>query len=191
MCIKDCTLLQQSQRFDVTALVDSLSEVRSVTDTREVVNVTLIDDSGEDSKPAQLTFAFFMNLPRSKEDAATMNILQQSQATKFKPVFSFFALQGKKTDKGFLFEADLNKEFFLVKAIGSKAKRLTEVAESLHSTPQGMRDVLVQSSFERRDYENEPGAQILCKLLSDLVDTKDTQKLNDKPTLWQLSLIHI
>ena len=78
MCIKDCTLLQQSQRFDVTALVDSLSEVRSVSDTREVVTVTLIDDSGDDDKPGQLTFAFYMDLPRSKEDAVTMNILQQS-----------------------------------------------------------------------------------------------------------------
>ena len=60
MCIKDCKLLQQSQRFDVTALVDSLSEIRSVSNTREVVTVTLIDDSGDDGKPGQLTFAFFM-----------------------------------------------------------------------------------------------------------------------------------
>ena len=106
MCIKDCKLLQQSQRFDVTALVDSLSEVRSVSDTREVVTVTLIDDSGDDGKPGQLTFAFYMDLPRSKEDAVTMNILQQSQETAANQVFSFFALQGKKTDKGFSFEAD-------------------------------------------------------------------------------------
>ena len=72
MCIKDCILLQQTQRFDVTALVDSLSDVRSVNETREVVKVTLIDDSGDDGKSAQLTFAFFMNSRRSKEDAAMM-----------------------------------------------------------------------------------------------------------------------
>ena len=105
MCIKDCKLLQQSQRFDVTAIVDSLSEVRSVNQTCEVVNVTIIDDSGADDMPGQLTFAFFMELPRSKEDAATMNILQQSQEDGNKGILSFFALQGRKTDRGFSFEA--------------------------------------------------------------------------------------
>ena len=191
MCIKDCTLLQQSQRFDVTALVDSLSEVRSVSDTREVVKVTLIDDSGEDSKPAQLTFAFFMNLPRSKEDAATMDILREAKASKTKQVFSFFALQGKKTDKGYSFEADSKKDFFLMEAVDDRAKRLTQVRESLQAIPQEKRDILQQSSFGSRDYENEPGAQTLCKLLSDLAATTDLQTLNESPTLWQANWVEV
>ena len=100
MSIKDCKMLQQAQRFDVTALMDAMSEVRSVNVTRQVVSVTIIDDSGNDGKPGQLTFAFFMDLPRSKADALTMNILRQSQDNEVKQVFSFFALQGKTTDKG-------------------------------------------------------------------------------------------
>ena len=191
MCIKDCILLQQSQRFDVTAILDSVSDVRSVSDTREVVKVTLIDDSGDDGKPAQLTFAFFMNLPRSKEDAVTMNILQPSHANQFKPVFSFFALQGKKKDDGYAFEADSKREFFLVKAVGSRAERLTKVAESLQAVPEEMRDVLQQASHESRNYENEPGSQTLCKLLSDLAVTTDVQKLNEKPTLWQGNWVEV
>ena len=62
-----------------------------------------------------------MDLPLSKEDTVTMNILQEAQAAKVKPVFSSFALQGKKTDKGYSFEADSKKEFFLVRAVGSRA----------------------------------------------------------------------
>ena len=100
MSTQDCKMLQQAQRFDVTALMDAMSEVRSVNVTRQVVSVTIIDDSGNDGKPGQLTFAFFMDLPLSKEDAATMNILREAQAAKVKPVFSFFALQGKKRTKG-------------------------------------------------------------------------------------------
>ena len=100
MSIKDCKKLQQSQRFDVTALMDSLSEVRSVSVTRQVISVTIMDDSGDDGKPGQLTFAFFMNLPLSKEDSATMDILREAQDSKIKQVFSFFALQGKKLDEG-------------------------------------------------------------------------------------------
>ena len=77
-----CEMLQQAQRFEVTALVDGMSEVRSVNVIRQVVSITIIDDSRNDSKPGQLTFAFFMDLPLSKEDAATMNILQAVQAAK-------------------------------------------------------------------------------------------------------------
>ena len=43
---------------------------------------SFINDSGNVNKPGQLTFASFMNLPLSKEDAATMNILQAAQAAK-------------------------------------------------------------------------------------------------------------
>ena len=67
-----------------------------------------------------------------------------------------------------------------MKAVGSRAERLTQVAESLQEVPEEMRDVLQQSSFESRDYENETGAQTLCKLLSDLAVTTDVQNLNEK-----------
>ena len=180
MSIKDCERLQQTQRFDVTALMDAMSEVRSVSFSRQVVSVAIIDDSGNDGKPGQLTFSFFMDLPLSKEDTVTMNILQEAQAAKVKPVFSFFALQGKKTDKGYSFEADSKKEFFLARAVGSRATRLTQVAESLQGVPQASRDVLEQYAFQGRDYERELGAQTLCKLLSDLTATTDVQKLNEK-----------
>ena len=93
MAIKDCKKLQQSQRFDVTALMDALSEVRSVNVTRQVISVAIIDDSGDDGKPGQLTFSFFMNLPLSKEDSATLDILREAKASKTKQVSSFFAGQ--------------------------------------------------------------------------------------------------
>ena len=54
-----------------------------------------------------------------------------------------------------------------------------------------MRDVLEQASFQGRDYENEPGAQTLCKLLSDLAATTDIEKLNEKPTLWQANWVEV
>ena len=191
MAIKDCKKLQQSQRFDVTALMDALSDVRPISVTRQVISVTIIDDSGDDGKPGQLTFAFYMDLPLSKEDTATMDILREAKASDTKQVFSFFALQGKKANTGYSFEADSKKEFFLVKAVGSRAERLTQVVESLQAVPEEMRDALQQASFETRDYENEPGAQTLCKLLSDLAVTKDVQKLNEKPTLWQANWVEV
>ena len=191
MTIKDCKKLQQNQRFDVTALGDSLSESRTLSQTRRAVSVTLIDDSGDDGKPGQLTFTFYMDFPVSATDDATMEILREAQADSTKPSFSFFALQGKKTDRGYSFEADSKKEFFFVKAVGDRAERLTQVAESLQAIPEQMRDVLKQASFQGRDYENEPGAQTLCKLLSDLAATTDIEKLNEKPTLWQANWVEV
>ena len=109
-----------------------------------------------------------------------MNILQEAQAAKVKPVFSFFAFQGKKTDKGYPFEADSKKEFFLARAAGSRATRLTQVAESLQGAPQASRDAIEQYAFQGRDYGNELGGQTLCKLLSDLTATTDVQKAQRK-----------
>ena len=40
-----------------------------------------------------------------------------------------------------------------------------------------MRGVLQQNIFEGLDYENELGAETLCKLLSDLAATTDVHKL--------------
>ena len=77
------------------------------------------------------------------------------------------------------------KNFFFVKAAGAKAERLTTNAEALHAAPQTMRDVLRQASQGRRDYAQEPGTQILCKLLSDLSTHSEIQKLSDKATVWQ------
>ena len=181
MSIKDCTKLQQSQRFDVTALMDALSNVRQVDATRQVISVTIIDDSGDDSKPGQLTFGFFMNLPLSKENAATMDILREAQASQIKQVFSFFALQGKKTNTGYSFEADSQKEFFLVKAVGSRAERLTEVAESLQAVPEKMRDVLQQTSFDNRDYENEPGSQTFASCCPILLSSQTSRSSTKSP----------
>ena len=46
-----------------------------------------------------------------------------------------------------------------MEAVDDRAKRLTQVAETLQAIPQENRDILQQSSFGSRDYENEPGAQ--------------------------------
>ena len=78
-----------------------------------------------------------------------------------------------------------------MRAVGSRATRLTQVAESLQGVPQASRDVLEQYAFQGRDYENELGAQTLCKLLSDLTATTDVQKLNEKPTLWQANWVEV
>ena len=94
-------------------------------------------------------------------------------------------------DQGYSFAADSKKDFFFVSAIGPRARHLAEVARSLQEIPQESRDVIEQPSFQSRDYENELGAQTLCKLLSDLAATTDLQTLNENPTLWQANWVEV
>jgi len=186
MSIKDCTTLQQSQRFDVTALVETVSESRVITATREVISVQIIDDSGDDGKAAQLTFSYFYDAPPSPEDNAMIDILRSlGDGTVTHTPYTFFALQGRQADTGYMIEADRNKNFFFEKAVGDKATRLVNKNSDLRAAPQELRDIVQHATQTRRDYEAEPGTQSFCKLLSDLSLHSDIQKLNEKPTVWQ------
>ena len=79
-----------------------------------------------------------------------------------------------------------------MEAVDERAKRLTQVAETLQAIPPGKREILQPSSFGNgRDYENEAGAQTLCKLLSDLAATTDLQTLNENPTLCQANWVEV
>ena len=191
MPLTECKQLQQNQRFDVTAILDQVSEVRAVNAERQVVSLTLLDDSGDEGKPVQLTISYFMDLPLGKEDTETMENLLTPKEDAVKQVLSFFAVQGKRTDKGYTFEADSKKDFFIVTATGPRAKHLAEVAGSLQAIPQEQRDILQQATYEHHDYENEEGAQTLCKLLSELASITDISKLNEKPTVWSAQWVEV
>ena len=112
MSIRDCKSLQQTQRFDVTAIMDGISDVRPVKSSRQVVSVTIIDDSGNDGAPGQLTFSLFMDLPLSKEDAATLNFLRDAQASEVKPVFHSFLCKVRKRIQGIPLKQIRRRNFF-------------------------------------------------------------------------------
>ena len=180
MSIKDCKKFQRTQRFDVTALLDEVSDIRSVTDNRQLVSVKILDDSGDDGKPAELSFSYFMDLPLSTKDAAMIDILRSANTESTKQAYSFFALQGRKNEKGYTIEADSKSDFFFVQAAGPKAIRLAEKAASLQET---------------RDYTKEPGSQnleeqqTLWQLNSVEVawPTGDTLLKKDLTALWFLT----
>ena len=92
-----------------------------------------------------------MNLPLSKEDAAMVDALQGAVAGETRQVYSLFAVQGMQKDKGYSFEADSKREFFIAKAVGARADRLSKLASSLHAVPEAERDVLQQPSHEDSD----------------------------------------
>ncbi len=91
MTLSQVQELTHTQRFDVTALVAGLDEnAREVNPRRKVINVRLLDASGPDNKPQEVTFGFFYDHPPDKDTRATIDILRPGEA------LSFFALQGKE-----------------------------------------------------------------------------------------------
>ena len=94
MTIREVKELTRYQRFDITALVASVGEMRNATQERGVVKVTIIDDSAAESTVQELTWSLWTNINPTKEESATIDILRENVGTN-KPI-SFFALDGKK-----------------------------------------------------------------------------------------------
>ena len=94
MTLREIKDLTQRQRFDVTALVKSISEVRKATEERSVVDIVLMDDSSTEKTVHQLKWCYWMDTIPSSEQTAHMKMFRESES-QGKPL-SFFALDGKK-----------------------------------------------------------------------------------------------
>ena len=187
MSLRDCKELQQSQRFDITALVGSVDSPKKVSDTRQVIPVKLIDASGESGNTQELTLSYFMDVPVRGHDTATTNILQEVAGKD--QALTLFAIRGQKAEKGYVLQTC--QDFFVVQAIGARAQALATVAATLHDTPTESRDILEQYQGEQRDYESEQGVEMVCKLLSDLTIPSEVAPLNASTTLWQVNWVEV
>ena len=79
-----------------------------------------MDESASQYTVQELKWSYWMSTPPNTEQSATITILRESEG-KGKPL-SFFALDGKKTDRDFLVENF--KVFFDLEAAGSRATQL-------------------------------------------------------------------
>ena len=98
MTLREIKDLTQRQRFDVTALVKSISEVRKATQERSVVDIVLMDESSTEKTVQQLKWCYWMNTIPSAEQNTHMKMFRESES-QGKPL-SFFALDGKKLKVG-------------------------------------------------------------------------------------------
>ena len=184
MTLRTVSELTDPQRFDVTALIASLGQPRDAGVYRKVFDVCLIDGSGPEGKPQVVKISYFHNEPPSTEESATIDMLRDE--THKKEALSFFALQGKKTEKGFSIES--SRDFFVVKAVGTRAEELAQSHAALHATPEEQREILPESFAPlERNYENEQGKETLCKILAAMSHNTNLKDLDDDLTLWQVN----
>ena len=63
MTLRDCNALHQAQRFDLTCLVESISDARPISANRKCIALKLIDDSGTEGKIQEMTLNYFYDHP--------------------------------------------------------------------------------------------------------------------------------
>ena len=183
MTLRDCLELQQTQRFDLTALVEDVTTERSVSDTRKVCSIKLVDASGENGKTKEMTLSHFYDYPVPASAGATIHILRE--AVKNQQAVTFFAIQGKKSEGAYSISS--SQDFFVVKAETPRAQSLEAAAATLLASPANQRDIINQQVFNHATYDNEPGKEILCKLLRLLSGKQAISCVDTTPTVWQVN----
>ena len=185
MTLKDVQKLTQSCRFDVTALVLSVSSSRTVSSGRKVVNVSLMDDSGPEGKVQIVPVSVFYNDPPQQGERATVDTLLDAKG---KGPFSLFALQGKQKDGGYVIES--SKEFFLLTAVGARAESLAAQQDELEKKADANEaDVLEIAPLRSgRNWKEEQGKETFAKILTGLNTFKNLAALDEQnATLWQVN----
>ena len=185
MTLKDVQKLTQSCRFDVTALVLSISSPRTVSSQRKVVSVSLMDDSGPEGKVQIAPLSFFYNDPPEQGERATLDALL---ASKGNGSFSFFALQGKQKDDGYVIES--SKECFLLRALGARAESLAAQQDELEKKANANEADVLEIAPLRvgRNWKEEQGKETFAKILTGLNTLKNLEALDEQSaTLWQVN----
>ena len=184
LIVADCLGFKKNQRFDVIALVTSVSEARPVVLARHVVDVRLVDGSTDkEGKLAELKVSLFYN---SSTSADPMNDLR-SHANSTQAFF-FFSLQAKEARGGIAVES--THDFFFEKAKGTKADKLHQEAVALHSKPQDERRV-IENEFvptgDTTDYSTVLGTETFTCLLNSMSSETGVATIDSDKTVWQIN----
>ena len=168
------------QRFDITALVEKVSEAsRKAGPGRKVCGIFSVDNSKADGKTLDLKVSIF-----HPEDHPVDAHAALSQKAKSSIALTFFGLQAKKDAKGYSVES--SKDFFWKEASGDRAETLKQAAATPHSLPQESRE-LIQSSFEHQDYTEVKGTETFASLIASMSSTAGISAIDDQSTVWQMN----
>ena len=159
----------QHQRVDVTALIESVSEVREATTAhgpRYVVDVQIRDDSGA-SEHGVCQCSFRIWLPRVRKSADELAQLKKLSEDRM-PV-TFFALQCDIQETAIVVKPDFERFRFAPCTTGPRAKQLESNAQRLLGATEHPVEVIaalpVFAPREATDYLSIPAKQTTCELL--------------------------
>ena len=187
----ECVQLNHKYSFDITALVASLSEPRTISGSRCVRDLCLIDGTKVNDKVAIPTIALFYNRPSTASDPPEIHTLEQVRGSAHS--MTFYGLHNTK--KGNAFRLESNSDCFWKEANGTKkANQLYDNAKAIHATSDSDRQSIGGSSFtpnEKRDWTLMKGHETMCAHMAWLLQKTNVSDLDDAETVWQINWCEI
>ena len=182
--------LKEDQRFDLTALIKTMSAIREAGPERRCFDVELIDGSTNEAKNKKQIMKVTLFQPKEShiEDEC------RDCMNRLLPV-TFLHLQGSKSAKGeFTFQSAF-KGWHMMKASteqsgDNKAKQLVLDAEALMSEQNT--ESFAGKTFEHTDYSLVMARETTVALLLSLPKyTSGIADLDEEESVWQINWVHV
>ena len=191
--IADAMDITVDQQFDVTALIQSMSEQKAGGAyqgiERKRVELILVDGSkmASSGKTARLPLTVFADATASQheEPALFKNLRGHQRICK---AVSFFKITGARGKEGFSFTSA--RGFHHLLATTLKAQDLNAQVENiLGSESEDIPKSVLQSRNDATttDYSNEPGIETTCSLFKSIMKTSKVSALESDVTVWQIN----
>ena len=193
--IADCLHITTNQQFDVTALIQDMSEQlpggTSARMKRVRADLVLVDGSKWTSaaKPGEtktmLSMTMFADKESSQEPEQFRELRKMYAAGK---AVSFFRITGTKNAKEGTFTFTASRDFHWIEATSEKAKQLNENSSSiLASAGEMLPKSVLQSRTENTDYSQQPGIETTCRLFKSIMRKTQLSSIESTETVWQIN----
>lgn len=194
----DCVALKSFQAFDITALIQSISDRRAVSSNRYVREVVLADGTaGSVTSPAEKAALVQAKIEiyytaTTVDDPAFMQEISRSIGQP-KP-FHFFNLQARMTENGW--KCNTGRWYYIAPAQGPRATKLIQQHETIQrdSVEKGTRTLEIVWLPEGGDQadtllKETPGQETICAHLADMSKVTGLSALDEKTTVWQVNWV--
>ena len=188
--ISELVTLTESQCFDITGLILSVSEKRPVQPTRAVFDVELIDGSTDESTGRPRT----MKLTLFSEERDIVDLMREAQkAQEANLPISIFNILGSK-NKDDEYSITSSRSWHMVAAVGTKAQMLSENAATIQAAPEPLQfnTSTYSGSITSRDYTEDPATETSVQALCEFAQKQTGVAMMDNiETLWQVNRVQL
>ena len=193
--------LAGNQFFDVTALIQEVTETREHANNRSSFVVKIYDGSLDPDSKKVKVMPLRMYFDTWHESAGTNSAAQPvsgesmkalvEQHLESKTAMSFFCISGAQDDTG-KFSFRSTKHTFITQAVGSKAEKMKETTELHNLSAADTVAFELQTGTAARDWSLEKGKETRCGLLATFARTATgVAALDAGETIWQCNWVRI
>ena len=193
----ECVEFTSMQAFDITALVDTVSEARTVTNNKYVRDVQIIDESFNAVQIICPKISLFYEVGVASPDSRKGEpaYIQQLMEAAGQPIpFHFFGMTAQKTKDGLQLES-MRGWYHIIPADtpgDARGLKLTQDHASIMAAKANQTVVVLQKEYVPGEYSKliqEEGQETFCAHLAELRQRTGLAALDDTTTVWQTNWI--